>query len=87
MIMAGSDEEKLDHPTQKPVVLFETPIRNHTRPGDLVYDPFTGSGTAIVAAEALGRRTLAMEIDPRYVQVAIERWERFTGRTAERVDG
>ena len=87
MIMGGSDEEKLDHPTQKPVVLFETPIRNHTRPGDLVYDPFSGSGTAIVAAEALGRRALAMEIDPRYVQVAIERWERFTGKKAERIDG
>jgi hypothetical protein len=86
MIMAGSDEEKLDHPTQKPVVLFETPIRNHLRPGGLVYDPFLGSGTTIVAAESLGRRALAMEIDPRYVQVAIERWERFTGRAAERLD-
>jgi DNA modification methylase len=85
MIMAGSEEEKLDHPTQKPVVLFETPIRNHTRPGDPVYDPFSGSGTAIVAAEALGRRALAMEIDPRYVQVAIQRWERFTGLTSERI--
>jgi DNA modification methylase len=85
MIMAGSLEEKLDHPTQRPVTLFETPIRNHTRPGEAVYDPFAGSGTAIVAAETLGRAALALEIDPRYVQVAIERWERFTGRTAERV--
>ena len=85
MIMGGSDEEKLDHPAQKPVVLFEIPIRNHTRPGEIVYDPFIGSGTTLVAAEALGRRARAMEIDPRYCQVAIERWERFTGRTAERV--
>jgi len=56
MIMAGYDEEKLDHPTQKPIVLFETPIRNHLRPGAALYDPFVGSGTAIVAAQALGRR-------------------------------
>jgi DNA modification methylase len=87
MIMANSDEEKLDHPTQKPVLLFETPIRNHLRPGGALYDPFVGSGTAIVAAEALGRRCYAMEIDPRFVQLSIERWQAFTGRTAERLDG
>jgi hypothetical protein len=87
MIMGGSDEEKLDHPTQKPVLLFETPIRNHLPPGGLVYDPFVGSGTAIIAAQSLHRRCYAMEIEPRYAQVAIERWERFTGRSAERVDG
>jgi DNA modification methylase len=87
MIMAGSDEEKLDHPTQKPVLLFETPIRNHLRPDGAVYDPFVGSGTAILAAEALGRRCYTMEIDPRYVQLAIERWQGFTGRTAVKVDG
>ena len=85
--MGGSTEEKEDHPTEKAVVLHEVPIRNHLRPGGLVYDPFAGSGTAIVAAEALGRRCLAMEIDPRYVQVNIERWQRFRGRTAEQVDG
>jgi len=87
MIMANSDEEKLDHPTQKPVLLFETPIRNHLRPGGAVYDPFVGSGTAIVAAETLGRRCYAMEIDPRFVQLSIERWQGFTGRTAERRHG
>ena len=87
MIMAGSHETKQDHPTQKPVVLFETPIANHVRAGQAVYDPFAGSGTALVAAERLGRRCYAMELDPRYVQVALERWQAFTGRTAERVDG
>ena len=86
MIMAGSDEEKLDHPTQKPVVLFETPIRNHLRPGGSVCDPFVGSGTAMIAAEALGRRCYAMDIDSRFVQLAIERWRRFTGGEAVRVD-
>ena len=80
-------EEKLDHPTQKPALLFETPIRNHLRPGGRVYDPFVGSGTAIIAAEVLGRKALAMEIDPRFVQLSIGRWQRFTGRTAERLDG
>jgi DNA modification methylase len=87
MIMAGSTEEKLDHPAQKPVVLSETPIRNHLTAGEAVYDPFLGSGTTLIAAETLGRRCFAIELDPRYVQVAIERWQNFTGRTAERADG
>jgi hypothetical protein len=87
MIMGGSDEPKVDHPTQKPVVLYEAPIANHLRRGEAVYDPFLGSGTALVAAERLGRRCYALEIDPRYVQVAIERWQAFTGQTAVTVDG
>ena len=86
-IGGGSKETKEDHPTQKPVLLSEIPIRNHLRPGDAVYEPFSGSGTTLMAAETLGRRCYAMEIDPKYVQVAIERWQNFTGRTAERVDG
>ncbi|MHB8397932.1 MAG: DNA modification methylase [Candidatus Limnocylindrales bacterium] len=84
---AGSTEAKEDHPTQKPVVLFETPIRNHLRAGEAAYDPFCGSGTALVAAETLGRRCYGMEIDPRYAQVTIERWQRFTGQTAKKIDG
>ncbi|MGC8634199.1 MAG: DNA-methyltransferase [Candidatus Limnocylindrales bacterium] len=84
MIMSGSEEEKQDHPAQKPVLLFEIPIRNHLAPGEAVYDPFVGSGTTIIAAESLGRRCYAMELDPRYVQLAKERWERFTGRQAVR---
>jgi DNA modification methylase len=86
-IGGGSKEHKEDHPTQKPVLLSEIPIRNHLRPGEAVYEPFSGSGTTLMAAETLGRRCLAMEIDPKYVQVAVERWQRFTGRTAERIDG
>ena len=87
MIMAGSDEEKQDHPAQKPVVLFEAPIRNHLGAGEIVYDPFLGSGTTLVAAETLGRRCYGIEIDPRYVQVSIERWQGLTGERAVRVDG
>jgi DNA modification methylase len=86
-IGGGSKEQKEDHPTQKPVLLSEIPIRNHLRPGEAAYEPFSGSGTTLMAAETLGRRCYAMEIDPKYVQVAIERWQRFTGKSAERVDG
>jgi hypothetical protein len=87
MLMAGSTEEKQDHPAQKPMALYEAPIANHLRRGEAVYDPFLGSGTALVAAEGLGQRCYALEIDPRYVQVAIERWQTFTGQTAVKVDG
>jgi DNA modification methylase len=87
MIMGGSAEPRLDHPTQKPLVLFETPIANHLKAGDAVYDPFLGSGTALIAAERAGCRCYAMEIDPLYVEVALRRWERFSGQAAERVGG
>jgi DNA modification methylase len=87
MIMGGSAEPRLDHPTQKPLVLFETPIRNHLKPGDPLYDPFLGSGTALIAAERTGARGYAMEIDPIYVEVALRRWERFSGQEAVRLDG
>ena len=84
MTHGGSTEAKYDHPTQKPIEAMATPIRNHA--GD-VYDPFLGSGTTLVAAELLGRRSFAMELSPRYAQVAIERWQAFTGRTAVKLDG
>ncbi len=87
MIMGGSAEPRLDHPTQKPLVLFETPIRNHLRAGEALYEPFCGSGTALIAAERTGTRAYAMEIDPIYVEVALRRWERFSGEIAERIDG
>lgn len=76
------DEDQEVHSTQKPTECMARPIRNHA--GD-VYDPFVGSGTTIVAAERLGRRCFAMDIDPRYVDVAVMRWERLTGKKAERV--
>jgi DNA modification methylase len=87
MIMAGSTEAKLDHPTQKPLALFQTPIRNHLRSGESVYDPFLGSGTALIAAERSGVSCYALEIDPLYVEVALRRWERCAGEEAVRVDG
>lgn len=78
-IMGGSTEDKFDHPAQKPIECMQRPLEHHR--GD-VYEPFLGSGTTLIAAERLGRRCYAMEIDPRYVAVAIKRWETFTGRTA-----
>jgi DNA modification methylase len=87
MIMDGSTEPRLDHPTQKPLVLFETPISNHLRAGEPLYEPFCGSGTALIAAERAGTRCYAMEIDPIYVEVALARWERFSGQAAVRLDG
>jgi DNA modification methylase len=84
MIMSGSAEEKQDHPAQKPVALFETPIGNHLKVGEAVYDPFVGSGTTLIAAERLDRRAFALELDPKYAQVAIERWQAFTGHEAVR---
>ena len=86
MPSAGSIEPVLDHPTQKPLVLFETPIRNHLKPGEAVFDPFVGSGTCLIAAERCGVAALAMELDPVYVEVALRRWERFSGHAAVRID-
>ncbi|MCC6738231.1 MAG: site-specific DNA-methyltransferase [Planctomycetia bacterium] len=80
--MSRSNEEKVDHPTQKPVALYTRPIENHLRKGDCFYEPFGGSGTAIVAAEQRGVRCFAMELDPRFVDVIVRRWQKFTGRRA-----
>ena len=81
-IMSGSDEGKFDHPTQKPLALYVIPLQNHTKLGETIYDPFVGSGTALVAAERLSRRCYAIEIDPRYCDVILRRWEAETGRDA-----
>jgi len=71
-----------EHPTQKPVRLFEIPAEQHTRPGDIVLEPFCGSGSQLIAAEKLRRKCYAMEIQPAFVDVAIRRWEKATGKTA-----
>ena len=84
---ASAEDAVTGHGTQKPVRLFEIPIGNHAQPGDTVYDPFVGSGTSIIAAEKTGRVCLALELDPAYVQVAVSRWEAFTGQSAVRLGG
>ena len=75
------------HSTQKPIACMARPILNHTQPGDVVYEPFSGSGTTIMACEQLGRVARAVEIHPPYVAVAIERWHQATGLMPEVVDG
>jgi DNA modification methylase len=69
------------HPTQKPVELFEKAINNSSKAGDLVFEPFSGSGTTIIACERLGRKCRAIEIHPPYVAVALQRWADATGKT------
>ena len=80
--MGGSDEEKFDHPTQKPVDLMRRPILNHTRRGELVYEPFLGSGTTLAAAELTERVCYGMELDPKYVDVSVQRWQSLSGKQA-----
>ena len=80
--MGGSDEDKYDHPTQKPIELMRRPILNHLRRGELVYDPFLGSGTTLAAAELTERVCYGMELDPKYVDVVIQRWQTLTRKLA-----
>lgn len=78
--VAGTPADaKVDHPTQKPVALFSTPITNHLEVGEIVYDPFVGSGTSLIAAELSGRVCYGMEVDPRCVDLIRERWQVFSG--------
>jgi DNA modification methylase len=81
-IMGGSKEEKCDHPTQKPVELMRRPILNHAKRGELVYEPFLGSGTTLIAAEMTERICCGTELDPKYVEVIVRRWEQYTGKQA-----
>ncbi len=72
------------HPTMKPVELVERAIRNSSRPGDVVLDPFGGSGTTLIAAEKAGRVARLIELDPKYADVIVRRWQDWTGRQAMR---
>lgn len=75
-----------EHPTQKPLEIFARSMRMHTRAGDVVFEPFSGSGSQLVAAEKLARRCRAIELSPVFVDVAIRRWQNLTGERA-RLDG
>jgi DNA modification methylase len=81
-IMGGSGEEKYDHPTQKPVELMRRPILNHLRRGELVYDCFLGSGTTLAAAELTERVCYGLELDPKYCDVIVARWQSLSGKEA-----
>lgn len=72
----------VEHPTMKPVALFEYQMLNNTKGGDIILDSFGGSGTTLVAAEKNGRIAYVMELDPKYCDVIVKRWEEFTGKKA-----
>ncbi len=75
------------HPTQKPLEVFLRPMRFHTLSSEIVLEPFSGSGSQIIAAERLGRACRAMELDPGYVDVAVQRWEKVSGEKARLESG
>lgn len=79
---AGRLDDLSVHPTPKPVALVADAIRDCSRRGEIVLDPFMGSGTTILAAERVGRRGYGLELDPRYVDAAIRRWQAYTRRDA-----
>jgi len=79
---AGRLEELAMHPTVKPVTLVADAIKDCSRRGGLVLDPFCGSGTILIAAERTGRKARALEIDPHYIDVAVRRWQAYTGKSA-----
>ena len=74
----------LKHPTVKPTEVFAIPMRVHTSVGDVCYEPFSGSGSQIIAGERVNRRVYAMDIEPVFCDVAVQRWEDFTGKKAVR---
>lgn len=78
----GHLDNQAMHPTQKPVAMIADALRDVSRRGDIVLDPFMGSGTCILAAEKVGRRGYGLEIDPLYVDVAVRRWQTYTNRDA-----
>ena len=82
----GRLEDLKAHPTVKPVAMVADAIKDCTKRGDLVLDTFSGSGTTILAAERVGRRACALEIEPKYVDVAIRRWQSFTRRDAIHIE-
>ena len=79
----GGENDNI-HPTQKPLEVFLRPIEYHTDSGDVVFEPFLGSGTQLIAAEKLSRRCFAMDLEPHFVDVAVMRYEAFTGEKARR---
>ena len=81
-IPSKDQDAKTVHGTQKPVECMRRPILNNSSPGQAVYEPFMGSGTTLIAAETTGRVCYGIELNPAYVDVAVERWQAFTGQEA-----
>ena len=83
---AGRMDELAVHPTVKPVAMVADALKDCTQRGDIVLDTFAGAGTTILAAERVGRRAYSLELEPKYVDVAIRRWQAFTRRDAVHAD-
>jgi len=79
------NEERVGHGTQKPVECMRRPILNNSQRGEIIYDPFLGSGSTLIAAESEGRICYGMELEPRYCDMIVKRWEKITGKKAQRV--
>jgi DNA modification methylase len=86
-IPSGDQDAKTVHGTQKPVECMRRPMLNNSSPGQAVYEPFLGSGTTLIAAQSSGRVCHAIELDPLYVDVAVRRWQAFTGEAAKLFGG
>jgi len=78
----AAENEATGHGTQKPVEIMRRPILNHTRPGEACYDPFLGSGSTLIAAMSTGRICYGMDLDAKYADMAVLRWQRFSGKQA-----
>lgn len=78
----GQENAQTIHGTQKPVACMARPMANHGKRGDGVYEPFAGSGSTIIAAEQVGRRCFAIELDPHYCDIIVERWQKFADKSA-----
>ena len=81
-LATGGQDVQTEHSTQKPVECMRRPIENNSGADDSVYEPFLGSGTTLIAAETSGRVCFGMELEPRFVDVALRRWKAFTGKKA-----
>ena len=84
--MATINKRTGDHPAEFPVELPSRFIKMHSRPGDIILEPFCGAGTTLIAAEQLGRKCYGVELDPHYCDIILARWEKLTGRTAEKLN-
>src|SRR5688500_13100883 len=84
-ISSGGQDSETPHSTQKPVECMRRPMQNNSAAGQPVYDPFLGSGTSLIAAETIRRVCFGMELEARFVDVAVRRWEAFTGKEASRL--
>lgn len=83
-ISSGGQDVETKHATQKPVECMRRPMLNNSSPGQAIYEPFSGSGTTLIAAQSCGRVCLGVEIDPLFVDLAIRRWQAYTGEKAKR---